>query len=112
MSEYPLLKITRSSGIKMRFVHPSLCLAAGIPLRLLRIYSFQNKRRFFDGMANEILLRQGSRGLKNGKGAPARGAPHCKVRVPGQIPPNRLQLLARVVFAWSICLSTIEQSGP
>jgi hypothetical protein len=43
----------------MRFVHPSLCLAAGIPLRLLPIYSFQNKRRFFDGMANEILLRQG-----------------------------------------------------
>jgi hypothetical protein len=94
----------------MRFVHPSLCLAASIPLRQLPIYSFQNKRRFFDGMANEILLRQGSRGLKNGKGAPLEGRPIVKSEF-RQIPPNRLQLLARIVFAWSICLSTIEQSG-
>ena len=79
------------------FVHPSLCLAAGILLCPLPIYPFQNKRLFFDGMVNEILLRQGSRGLQNGKGAPLERHPIVKSEF-RLIPPNRLQLLGRITL--------------
>jgi hypothetical protein len=51
----------------------------------------------------------GSRSLVNGKGGPIESRPIVKSEF-RQIPPNRLQLVNRIEFTWSICLSTIAQS--
>ena len=45
------------------------------------------------------------------KGRPVRESPHCKVRISSN--PAKLVANAKTIaLAWSIRLSTIEQSGP
>ena len=44
-----------------------------------------------------------------GKGGPTESRPIVKSEF-CQIPPNRLQLIDRILLTWSICLSVIGQS--
>jgi hypothetical protein len=44
-----------------------------------------------------------------GKGGPSESRPIVKSEF-CQIPPNRLQLIDRILLMWGICLSTIGQS--
>jgi|SRR5271167_3074852 len=55
------------------------------------------------------VFPQGSKRLLNGKGGPTESRPIVKSEF-CQIPPNRLQLIDRILLAWSICLSAIGQS--
>jgi hypothetical protein len=50
-----------------------------------------------------------ARVLAHGKGGPTESRPIVKSEF-CQIPPNRLQLIDRVLLMWSICLSVIGQS--
>jgi hypothetical protein len=59
-------------------------------------------RTWFNGTQQESSCRF------NGKGGPIKSRPIVKSEF-CQIPPNKLQLLDRIVLAWNECLSQIGQ---